>query len=88
MRICEIVLLTFLPILSEVEHMNQCFELFGFDILIDEKYKAWLLEVNSSPAIAINNKVDDQVKRVRRPLLFLFVFLLLSVSKRFFFLKS
>lgn len=30
---------------------KECFELFGFDFMIDEALKVWLIEVNSNPAI-------------------------------------
>ena len=37
-------------------------EILGFDIMLDEKMKPWLLEVNSSPAMSMDNAVDHLVK--------------------------
>ena len=31
--------------------INNTFELYGFDSLIDENYKAWLIEVNVNPSL-------------------------------------
>jgi hypothetical protein len=28
---------------------KNCFELFGFDFLIDEDFRTWLIEVNTNP---------------------------------------
>jgi len=39
-----------------------CFELLGFDILIDKKLKPWLLEVNHAPSFNDDTEVDKLVK--------------------------
>ena len=41
---------------------NNCFELLGFDILIDELFKPWLLEVNLSPSLNTDSQLDFKVK--------------------------
>ena len=41
---------------------NNCFELLGFDILIDECSKPWLLEVNLSPSLNTDTQLDFKVK--------------------------
>ena len=44
------------------EHKNNCFELFGFDIMIDENIKPWLLEVNVSPSLNTSSYLDIKLK--------------------------
>ncbi|XP_049639693.1 tubulin polyglutamylase TTLL13 [Suncus etruscus] len=39
-----------------------CFELLGFDILLDHKLKPWLLEVNHSPSFTTDSRLDREVK--------------------------
>ena len=43
-------------------HKTNCFELFGFDILIDSDFKPWLIEVNLSPSLATDSILDMQIK--------------------------
>lgn len=45
-----------------VPHTNNCFELYGFDILIDNTLKPWLLEVNLSPSLGVDTPLDAKVK--------------------------
>ncbi|NXC89492.1 TTL13 polyglutamylase, partial [Cercotrichas coryphoeus] len=39
-----------------------CFEILGFDILLDRRLKPWLLEVNHSPSFSTNSQLDCEVK--------------------------
>nr|XP_055114426.1 tubulin polyglutamylase TTLL6 isoform X1 [Symphalangus syndactylus] len=39
-----------------------CFEILGFDILLDRKLKPWLLEVNHSPSFSTDSRLDKEVK--------------------------
>ena len=41
---------------------NQCFELLGFDVLIDSNLKPWLLEVNLSPSMNTDSPLDQRIK--------------------------
>lgn len=43
-------------------HRTNCFELFGFDVLIDSDLKPWLLEVNLSPSLATDAPLDLTIK--------------------------
>nr|XP_042138620.1 tubulin polyglutamylase TTLL6 isoform X2 [Peromyscus maniculatus bairdii] len=42
--------------------ISACFEILGFDILLDRKLKPWLLEVNHSPSFSTDSKLDKEVK--------------------------
>ena len=55
-------MLTLINLVPEVPDFDCCFELFGFDVIIDSNMKPWLLEVNSSPAMSMDGPVDWQIK--------------------------
>lgn len=44
------------------DHRNNCFELFGFDVLIDANLKPWLMEVNVSPSLSSSSPLDARIK--------------------------
>jgi tubulin polyglutamylase TTLL6/13 len=39
-----------------------CFELLGFDIMLDQKLKPWMLEVNHTPSFNSDTNTDHVVK--------------------------
>ena len=45
-----------------MEHRSNCFELFGFDVLIDENYQPWIMEINLSPSLNWDAPLDFKVK--------------------------
>lgn len=43
-------------------------QVFGYDVLIDEDLRPWLLEVNASPSMARENKLDETVRQTDGPM--------------------
>ena len=39
-----------------------CFEILGFDILVDQKLKPWLLEINYTPSFRVDTPLDHNIK--------------------------
>lgn len=42
---------------------SMAFQILGFDVLIDSKYKPWLLEVNASPSFRTDSNIDYVIKK-------------------------
>lgn len=62
-RIQDIMIDTFLSARRCMNPNNRqgTFELFGFDFLIDEDYRVWLVEVNSNPYLGMPNDYMKQL---------------------------
>ncbi|CAL1127183.1 unnamed protein product [Cladocopium goreaui] len=69
-RIMDIIVKTLLAVEPAISaatkesciHEQSCFELYGFDVLVDEHLKPWLLEVNLSPSMQAESPLDKQIK--------------------------
>lgn len=72
-RIKDLVIDCFVAAVNNLnpKKLENCFELMGFDFLIDEDFRVWLIEVNTNPYFGvvnnnlpgfISNLVDDTFK--------------------------
>lgn len=60
--ICDVVVKSLVCADDVIPHQPNSFELFGYDIMIDEDLKPWLIEVNSSPSMETDCAFDVQTK--------------------------
>lgn len=61
MRINEVMRLMFLQIKDKLDRKFGCFEVFGFDFMLDGDLCPKLLEININPAIFLDTKTLEQV---------------------------
>jgi tubulin polyglutamylase TTLL6/13 len=48
--------------ISANDGKSRCFEILGFDIMLDENADPWLIEVNSMPSLAGSSEFDNDLK--------------------------
>lgn len=79
-RIKDLIIDTFLSVKKSMNANNRenSFELFGFDFLLDEDFRIWLIEVNTNPFLGTPNEfmkglvprlIEDMLKIVLDPVL-------------------
>jgi len=61
-NICLLILKSLVVVDEKMTHQPCCFEVFGYDVLLDENLRPWLLEVNASPSLSRENQLDIRVK--------------------------
>ncbi|KAI3379555.1 hypothetical protein SNEBB_007801, partial [Seison nebaliae] len=47
---------------KQMQSDRHCFELYGYDIIIDSKLKPWLVEINASPSMSATTTSDRLLK--------------------------
>ena len=58
----QIVLLSLKAVQNVIINDKHCFECYGYDIIIDDTLKAWLVEVNASPSLSATTHSDRIMK--------------------------
>ena len=62
-RLKNIIYVSLKSVQNVIINDKHCFECYGYDILIDEKLKPWLIEVNASPSIDPSTEPDRILKQ-------------------------
>ena len=62
-QIKEVCLKAMVAAQNDMQYNPSCFEVYGFDLIIDADFKLWLLEINSSPSLARDTVLDDVIKQ-------------------------
>lgn len=50
-QMSKIIVESLESVIENVQYRKNSFEVFGYDFMIDEELKVWLIEVNSSPTM-------------------------------------
>lgn len=61
-RIRTVVTTTLVAVQGSIPAAPCTFELFGFDVMLDDEYRPWVIEVNASPSMEITGAEDEEVK--------------------------
>mmetsp|Transcript_21918 Transcript_21918/g.21104 ORF Transcript_21918/g.21104 Transcript_21918/m.21104 type:complete len:361 (+) Transcript_21918:487-1569(+) len=62
-RMKDLIIDSFLAVKPQLNpnKRKHCFELFGYDFLIDEDFRLWLIEINTNPYFGVPNNYIAQV---------------------------
>jgi tubulin polyglutamylase TTLL4 len=45
-------------VMKNAKYKGQCFEIYGFDVIMDQSFRPWLLEINVAPSLSSSSPYD------------------------------
>jgi tubulin polyglutamylase TTLL9 len=61
-RITNLIIHSLLSVAPVIIHDRHCFELYGYDVMLDADLRPWLIEVNASPSMSVDSASDRALK--------------------------
>ena len=58
----SLIIKSFKAVQSVIAKDKHCFEMYGYDILIDENLRPWLIEINANASLTANTELDAETK--------------------------
>ena len=58
-----LIVRSLLSVANVVVRDPHCFEIYGYDVIVDERLKPLLVEVNASPSLSADSRADERLKR-------------------------